>query len=139
MQLCDSTTVARQKIDLTVLISLIKLEQRTVNAVSLSRGARSLDNHLAGELVITLTTFGTNWEKKLLRPKLRLQKVQHYGCSAIDRMLKELSKPFLYNGVEGSCESLSYSHLTLLTPAHFISTGERGVLDSCSALTPNTS
>ncbi len=95
----------------------------------LSRGPRSLDSLLAGELVITLTTFGTNWEKKLARPKLRLQKVQNYGCCAIDRMLKELSKPFLYNGVEGSCESLSYSHLTILTPAHFISTDERYIKD----------
>ncbi len=72
MQLCDSTTVARQKIDLTLLISLIKSEQRTVNAVFLSRRPRSLDNHLAGELVITLTIFGANWEKKLARPKLIL-------------------------------------------------------------------
>ncbi len=75
MQLCDSTAVARQKIDLNLLISLIKLEQRTVNAVSLSRGARSLDNHLASELVITLTTFGTNWEKKLARPKINIMVV----------------------------------------------------------------
>ncbi len=72
MQLCDSTTVARQKIDLTLLISLIKLEHWTVNAVFLSRRPRSLDNHLAGELVITLTTFRTNWEKKHARPKLTL-------------------------------------------------------------------